>query len=249
VKLDEGYLTVHQTVDVEGESDSTKTETTRMVALERELVPLLRAMKRDPKRLAFALPDDKHMARGLRRWLSAAGLDTGDLKGTATRAALTWHDLRATGITWRAVRGDDPLKIMQAAGHDDFKTTQKYIRIADVLRDGFGEVFPALPRCLVSPDELPGVDAEKVATSGKQAADDGSGRWDLNPVRERVQTRLERENASTSSGMAAAKYPNHGSTGDSLAKLGELPKLIEGARMLGSAWDIIEGKLYLMGDS
>jgi hypothetical protein len=62
-----------------------------------------------------------------------------------SRQQITAYDLRATGITWRAVRGDDPLKIMSAAGHRSFATTQGYIREAEPLRDGFGDVFPTLP--------------------------------------------------------------------------------------------------------
>ena len=91
----------------------------------------------------------------------------------ATRKNMTWHDLRATGITWLAIRGDDPLKIMQRAGHEDFRTTQGYIREAEAIRDGFGDVFPPLPPDLlgggaapatlppeggVSPGESPGND-------------------------------------------------------------------------------------------
>ena len=37
--------------------------------------------------------------------------DTGD-----TGKRLPVHDLRGTGLTWRAIRGDDPLKIQQRAG-------------------------------------------------------------------------------------------------------------------------------------
>jgi hypothetical protein len=48
-----------------------------------------------------------------------------------------------------AVRGDDPLKIMQRCGHRDYGTTLRYIREAEAVRDGFGEPFPALPRCLL----------------------------------------------------------------------------------------------------
>jgi hypothetical protein len=66
-------------------------------------------------------------------------------EGNATRKALTWHDLRATGLTWMAVRGDDPLKIKRRAGHSTFTTTVGYIREAEAVRDGFGEVFPPLP--------------------------------------------------------------------------------------------------------
>jgi hypothetical protein len=43
------------------------------------------------------------------------------------------------------VRGDDPLKIRHRAGHTDFATTQRYIRLAEALREGFGTPFPALP--------------------------------------------------------------------------------------------------------
>ena len=48
-----------------------------------------------------------------------------------TRKAMTFHDLRATAITWCAVRGDDPLKIKQRAGHASFSTTEGYIREAE----------------------------------------------------------------------------------------------------------------------
>ena len=61
-----------------------------------------------------------------------------------TRKAITFHDLRATGLTWMAIRGDEPLRIMQRAGHENFQTTQLYVREAEAIRDGFGEVFPPL---------------------------------------------------------------------------------------------------------
>ncbi len=57
---------------------------------------------------------------------------------------MTFYDLRATGITWRAIRGDEPLRIQRAAGHTGFDTTQGYIREAESVRDGVGEVFPSL---------------------------------------------------------------------------------------------------------
>lgn len=49
----------------------------------------------------------------------------GDLfESDETWKAITFRNLRATGITWCAVRSDDPLKIMQRAGHADLATTQ-----------------------------------------------------------------------------------------------------------------------------
>jgi integrase len=101
------------------------------------------------------LPCDRDMARGLRLWLKRAGVDRAELHtATPTRKALTFHDLRATGLTWLAVRGDEPLKIMQRAGHSDFKTTQGYIREAEAVREGFGRVFPPLPP-LTKPTFIP----------------------------------------------------------------------------------------------
>jgi hypothetical protein len=86
------------------------------------------------------------MARSFRYWLEKAGVTRSELHTTTpTRKAITVYDLRATGITWQAIRGDDPLKIMQRAGHAAFATTQGYIREAEAVRDGFGEVFPPLP--------------------------------------------------------------------------------------------------------
>jgi hypothetical protein len=44
-----------------------------------------------------------------------------------------------------AARGDDPLRIMQRAGHADFETTKIYMREAENLAATFGDVFPVLP--------------------------------------------------------------------------------------------------------
>jgi hypothetical protein len=40
---------------------------------------------------------------------------------------MTSRDRKATGVTWAAVRGDDPVKINRRAAHRDFKTTLGYI--------------------------------------------------------------------------------------------------------------------------
>ncbi len=60
---------------------------------------------------------------------------------------MTFHDLRATGITWEAITGTDLAKIQQRAGHTTTNTTLIYVRLADEIRGvGFGNPFPALPR-------------------------------------------------------------------------------------------------------
>ena len=52
-----------------------------------------------------------------------------------------------------AVRGDQPLAIKRVLGHRTFATTEIYIREADAIREGFGQVFPALPAAVVDPFE------------------------------------------------------------------------------------------------
>jgi hypothetical protein len=75
------------------------------------------------------MPRHRDLADGLRTYLEVAGVTRADLHTEdATRKAMTFHDLRATGLTWLAIRGDDPLKIKQRAGHSAFTTTEGYIR-------------------------------------------------------------------------------------------------------------------------
>src|SRR5580704_5826789 len=96
------------------------------------------------------MPSAGGLSFKLKRYLRRAGVKRPDLFASdATRKAITFHDLRATGITWMSARGDDPLRIMQRAGHEDFETTKIYLREAENLSKGFGTVFPTLPQRLL----------------------------------------------------------------------------------------------------
>jgi hypothetical protein len=109
----------------------------RRIPIEPELVPLLKAMHREAKGRGpvFRMPSIGRQSHKLRVYLQRAGVTRADLfTSDATRKALTFHDLRATGITWCAVRGDDPWKIMQRAGHADLETTRIYVREAETSR-------------------------------------------------------------------------------------------------------------------
>ena len=139
---------------VSGEDKSTKTKQTRRFTLEPAILPLLRTMHAEAEEEGHGRPTDhvveltseRDLARGLKRWLRKADIKRAELYATdATRQALRFHDLRATGITWMAVRGDAPQVIQSRAGHTDYTTTLGYIREAETLAAGFGEVFPALP--------------------------------------------------------------------------------------------------------
>jgi integrase len=166
VDLDQGIVLVHHTEDDAGRMDSTKSMRARRFKIETALLPLLRAMRARSGgvgRVLPRMPVEKHLAPMLRRHLEAAGITRADLHTSdSTRKRLRFHDLRATGLTWMAVRGDDPLKIKQRAGHRTFSTTEGYIREAEAVRDGFGEVFPVLPEALVSSGES----SERVGANG-----------------------------------------------------------------------------------
>lgn len=161
VNAERGYVHVHRSLDRKGVLKSTKTKDTRKAPLEPELAPLLERMRQDAGgegRVVSAMPPAELMAPKLRQYVRWALEDAGmvvreDLfADDETRRQLTWHDLRHTGLTWRAVRGDDPMKIMRAAGHSDMATTQLYINEAQTFEDvgTFGEPFPPLDLALMT---------------------------------------------------------------------------------------------------
>jgi integrase len=168
VDLEHGSIHVHQALEREsGELVPTKGMQNRRVPIEAELRPLLEAMHKEAageaKRATGLLfpvyPVAEHTARSLRDWLRRAEVKRAELhRASDTHKNITFHDLRASGLTWMAIRGDDPLKIQQRAGHVDFNTTQGYIRTAESVREGFGLPFPRLPETLLSGVPGPGSD-------------------------------------------------------------------------------------------
>ena len=145
VDMEHELVTIHR-----GRRGSTKTGDTRKVPIESTLRPLLEALRGDATEgQVFALPDDGHLSRWLQRELELVGADKALTETSDTRRRLRFYDLRAVGITWRLVRKDAPFDVMLAAGHDRFETTQRYVREADVLRAGYGDVFPELPASLI----------------------------------------------------------------------------------------------------
>jgi integrase len=161
VSFDHGYVLVHQSIDTNtGEVKSTKTKDVRKVPIEAALRPLLQQMHDEAGgegRVVTSMPPAEEMAKRLRKYLGWA-LEEAKMQvraelfaDDATRRQLSWHDLRHSGITWRAVRGDEHLKIQRAAGHDDLRTTQRYINEAQTFEGAsFGEPFPPVPLALFS---------------------------------------------------------------------------------------------------
>jgi hypothetical protein len=155
VSFEHGYVLIHRAVDGHtGDVKSTKTKDVRKVPIERALLPLLAKMHEEAggEGKVVVMPPRESWAARLRKYLEWAGVKRADLfADDGTRRMISFHDLRHTGITWRALRGDEPLKVQRAARHDDLRTTQRYINDAQTFEGAtFGEVFPAVPLSLLS---------------------------------------------------------------------------------------------------
>lgn len=190
VDLERGVLHVHGSADRDtGEVRETKTKQARRLPIEPALRPLLEVLVAEARaRVAdggsprlLAMPAREECAVLLRTHLRYAGIDRAELFASdALRSPITFHDLRATGITWRAVRGDEHLKIQRSAGHTTLDTTQRYIREAENLIGSFGEVFPELPKGLLTDTGkkrwtgVPSFDSSDEAESDENGEDSGA---------------------------------------------------------------------------
>ncbi len=182
VDLKHGTVQVHSAMSEAGEIKVTKSGAARTSPIEPALIPLLKIMREESPAATHVFPwlhdeNPRHLARTLRTALEKAELKRKALMTTdENRQRLRFHDLRASGITWAAVRGDDPLKIKQRAGHEDFDTTQRYLREAENLTASFGVPFPPLPDCLLgaSPDGTSGPGGEEPSKASK-TRESGSG--------------------------------------------------------------------------
>lgn len=142
-----------------GATKKTKTHLVRSVPIEPAIRPLVETLlaeaRREGRRTLVTMPPVSDLAAGLRTYLLRAGVDREALHADdESRRQIRFYDLRATGITWRALRGDLPLAIQRAAGHESLDTTQDYIRAASDVGRGVGEPFPALPTALFGLDSL-----------------------------------------------------------------------------------------------
>lgn len=145
--LDHGVIHVQRAVERRTKAiKGTKSKHARRFRIEPALLLLLDVLRQEGEGVGRVVPVPGDLARTFRSCLERAGVSRLELfEATPTRQAITFRDLRATGITWQAVRGDEPLRIMQRAGHSDLETTMIYVRTAEELGDRFGDVFPERP--------------------------------------------------------------------------------------------------------
>jgi hypothetical protein len=119
------------------------------------LLPLLKAMHEETGSVGPVVPMglQKLWAVELRNALEAAKVKRPEQYATTDASKrVRFHDLRASGLTWMAIRGDSPVHIKLVAGHTAFEMTSKYIAGAVDLLPG-ETVFPELPENLIKPPE------------------------------------------------------------------------------------------------
>ncbi len=157
-------------------------------------------------------------------------------------AAEVRDHLRASTVTWMAVRRDTTEQIWQRVGHEDWKTMRKYLRVAEALAEGFGVPFPPLPQGLIVPPESSDLSSESNLSCGKNSGADGT------------RTRgLRRDSAEILPGAAPVYEPN-GQFVDSCfgAAIAYLRAAEAGAIELPQLAALIEGvrysKIPLLGD-
>lgn len=150
VNLVQKTIHVHRSMSRDGTVKPTKTKTARLVPIEPALFDLLVAMHREAggKGQVITYYLDHNLSSSLRDALRRSGVLRPELHvdgGDRTRVAIRWHDLRGSFCTWCAARGEDVLRVMARAGHEDIKTTEGYVALGGLLSTSIGEVFPRLP--------------------------------------------------------------------------------------------------------
>jgi hypothetical protein len=108
-----------------------------------ELIEAMKAARGDSDPLVAETPSERDGPRAA-ALAPQGGVDRHELHHRPpNRPDSTTCGLRVACV---AVRSDDPPKIQRRAGHQHFETTQRYIRMAEALSEGFGEPFPSAPR-------------------------------------------------------------------------------------------------------
>jgi hypothetical protein len=152
IDLEHGRVHIHRAIDRDtGEIRETKGAEVREFSIEPTLLPLLRAMHDESggRGVVLRMPPVKQLASTFRKHLALARLKRDALfRRTNTELPISFHDLRAVGLTWLAMRGDEPLTIRDRAGHENFATTEGYIRRGRNAQ-GLGAPFPELPATLL----------------------------------------------------------------------------------------------------
>ncbi len=174
VDLQHGMIRVYRAWDSDKQrfNEYTKSGRSRHFAIEPLLRPALkRAAEGSTRELVFETLDRPY--DWLRADLVTAKVDRHALHHQRKGArALRFHDLRATGITYMAMRGDTDNAVRERAGHTDFATTLLYIRRGHLAGGAsIGDPFSPLPASLTGIVQQ----SSTVASGGNDGTKNGSG--------------------------------------------------------------------------
>lgn len=158
VDLVGGIVTIHKAADrtkAKGATKKVKNALVHRIPIEPAIRPLLEQLvdvaRAEGRTLLVSMPPISDLAESFRVYLRRAGIDREELfADDDARRPIRFYDLRATGITWRALRNDGSQAIQDAAGHKSFETTSGYIRSASSVGLLVGTPFPPLPEALLS---------------------------------------------------------------------------------------------------
>lgn len=221
--------------------------------LEPAIVPLLRVMRDeagDQTHVVGRLGDESALARKLRADLLAAGVDRHELHHLsepheAPREWMIMHGCRHTGVTWMAVRGDEPMRIMARAGHSEFSTTLGYVNNAALLRRTYGQPFPELPAALLDGTDDPGPQAgpktDSVKIERESSAETHGNRTDAIAPRDdvtghnaaEVEGTLDRAATRGDASRRTGPGSGPGSVSPRAALVGALADALKGAVLAG----------------
>ncbi len=216
IDLPHGKVTIHRTIDREENDEGTETKIVkdkepRTFGIELNLLPLLRVMHDETGgkgRVFPEFPRLRDLADELRRYMKLAGVTRPELYvSDETRINLRFHDLRASTVTWMGVRGDSTERIMQRVGHEDWPTMKKYLRTAEALSEGFGDVFPPLPESLLCPVPKP-VPNTPQSLRGTQVLETIAGRTGLENERRSHHAGKRSSSMRATSTTASDNYAN-----------------------------------------
>jgi integrase len=164
VDLAHGTITIARQADRASKgrkgTKQTKTRRVRTIDIEPNILPLVEWLVKHPDGKAGRLlhmPPPEDRAELLRKDLRLVGVtrEALHIERDPSRRAIVFHDLRDTGLTHMAVRGDSPILIQWAGGHTDFKTTQGYIERGQTERRRIGDPLPPLPSDLFEASDGP----------------------------------------------------------------------------------------------
>lgn len=229
-----GVIDVTKAVDrSSGELRSTKNHETRRVPVSPALAPLLEEMRKRGRGAGgeVVAVHPWGLARELRRDLHTAQLTRRALfDSTPTTKRLTFHDLRATAVTWWALEGLPLHVVMRRAGHRTPATAMGYIREAESLGRAIGTPFPALP-----------LDAFRIRISDhgdENRVENRSHFGDLNPKKHGETTTNPQRREASGVGFGGVSVPFTGPVADWRDRFGALVDKLERAALEGACIEL-----------